>query len=66
MVLHWYFIIQKNPNIYILTILIFHMAGEGMGLEPRRGVGVIGVGQKNLLNQSRGSQKRWSWKGSEV
>lgn len=41
-VLHRCFIIQKNPDIYILTIFIFHMAGEGMGLELRRDGEVMG------------------------
>lgn len=49
-VLHQYFIIQKNPDIYILTIFIFHMAGEGMGLEPRRDVEVVGHRRENLAN----------------
>lgn len=42
MIPHWCFIIQKNPNIYILTILTLHTAGEGMGLEPRSDMGVTG------------------------
>lgn len=36
------FIVQKNPNIYIFIIFIFHMAGEGMGLEVRRDLEVMG------------------------
>lgn len=42
MVLHQCFITQKNPNIYILTILILHTAGKGKGLERRRDRGVVG------------------------
>lgn len=46
MVLHRCFIIQKNPDIYISTIFIFHMAGEGVGLELRRDGEVVVIGRR--------------------
>lgn len=45
-VLHWCFIIQRNPDIYISTIFIFHMAGEGVGLELRRDGEVVVIGRR--------------------
>lgn len=44
--LHRCFIIQRNPDIYISTIFIFHMAGEGVGLELRRDGEVVVIGRR--------------------
>lgn len=40
--LHSCFITQKNPNIYILTILTLHTAVEDVGLGPRSDTGASG------------------------
>ena len=40
--LHLCFITQKNPNIYILTILTLHTAVEDVGLGPRSDTGASG------------------------